>query len=43
MVTHTKRGTTMITISKETRDLIRSKGVKGETYDQILRRLITKK
>ena len=31
---------TTIQISKETRDLLRQLGKKGETYDQVLNRLI---
>jgi len=32
---------TTIPVEKETRDRLRSLGKKGETYDQILRRLIS--
>lgn len=34
------RKVTTIQVSKETRDLLRKVGHKGETYDQIIRRLI---
>lgn len=34
------RGITTIQISKETKELLRRIGRKGETYDQIIRRLI---
>jgi hypothetical protein len=33
--------TTTIPVEKETRDRLRSFGRKGETYDQVLRRLMT--
>jgi hypothetical protein len=37
-----RREITTIQISKETRELLRQIGRKGETYDQIIRRLIKK-
>ncbi len=33
--------TTTIPLSKETRDLLRRFGRKGETYDELVRRLLT--
>jgi len=37
-----RREITTIQISKETRELLKQIGHKGETYDQIIRRLIKK-
>ena len=34
------RETTTIPLSKETRDLLKSYGRKGETYDELIRRLL---
>jgi hypothetical protein len=33
-------GTTTIPLSKETRDLLKKYGQKGETYDELIRRLL---
>ncbi|MDK2371895.1 MAG: hypothetical protein QI197_00695 [Candidatus Korarchaeota archaeon] len=35
-----RRDLTTIQISKETREMLKSLGRKGETYDEIIRRLI---
>lgn len=32
---------TMIPVTKETRELLKQAGTKGETYDAIIRRLLT--
>ncbi len=39
---HVHMDNTMMRVSKETRDMLKEIGKKGETYDDIIRRLIEK-